>query len=1100
MTFGVVLATFVFLALGTSGGQELVRRQTESIVAEVLGADLSAQFGAQRVGFAEDGNLAIEWSDIRLMRTGLPRSRVDSVKVGLRILPLLTGRVLFKTIEVSGAEIDLTGYRSMLGATRPGVGAQFAATAPVPTLPRRSERVLEVIEKQLSTLQRVGIERVVLGDIDVIAPLGKDGDPLVARLEQADFELSDSRALTASAALKVKGLAVAVSGSADYDATRARLRSLHLTAGPVSLGDLIPPAPAADRLDTRPIGVAAPLSLSLDVSSRTEDDARVATLSVDLGAGELQAGRGHTEVEKVSAKLRYVEGEQSIEIADTDIAFDGMSMRLEGRAVALYDRPVTGEFNGFGFSLQTQGLQSSIGTRSGRPLAGSIIVEGRNDIAGNAVSLSKFALETDGGTLGGTAALRYGSPDARTELKLTAANLPAANVKAFWPFNLAVNTRRWVLTHLGDEGRVPTGTIALDLRHDRLGPAFKPGAHPDPAEMDLAFTVEGATSATVGDLPLLTNARGVIHTSGGDTVISVDEAKVDGLPNVVVSPSSIAFVRAPEPDMQEIDGQVDLALSGAVPDLLDIASRKPLEALRSLPFKASEAEGKATVTANLPFVLGDDVPKDKQFGAWNVAVSLEDTALKVPFEGRTLAGMKGSVDIIPGAASGKLQGTIDAIPADIAFTQPFGTTSDAKKHLEVGISLGDDETRKLSPMLGDIVDGPIAGTLVRDGDEPLTGRFDLKAATLKLPWVGWRKGKGVAAVLDFEIVPGDNGTDLKKVSLKGTGFSAAGNVSLDKDGMRTAELSEVALNDGDDIDVAYERVANGFSIRVDGKRFDARPFLNDLKENLGAKAANPAMASKQQIDVGIALDKVVGFGNQAIGGFQLNYAGSGGKVAALSISGTTKSGGFTADMSPRGDERSIKLRAPDAGLLAAFTGIYARMQGGQVALDLLGSTETGYRGKLEAKDFTLVDEPRLSSLVGTSPAPNAASLSQAVGRDLGTERAFFDHASVGIDYGKNGLHVSNGIIRGPVFGSSFSGTVYDSANRIDMVGSFMPAYGVNRIFGAIPLVGQILGNGNEGGLIGITYRLDGAFASPTLTVNPISAIAPGIFRSIFAYE
>lgn len=64
----------------------------------------------------------------------------------------------------------------------------------------------------------------------------------------------------------------------------------------------------------------------------------------------------------------------------------------------------------------------------------------------------------------------------------------------------------------------------------------------------------------------------------------------------------------------------------------------------------------------------------------------------------------------------------------------------------------------------------------------------------------------------------------------------------------------------------------------------------------------------------------------------------------------------------------------------------------------------------------------------------------------------------------------------------------------------MPAYGLNRVFGAIPVVGRILGNGREGGLIGITYRLSGNFSSPKLEINPISAIAPGIFRNIFAYQ
>ena len=52
----------------------------------------------------------------------------------------------------------------------------------------------------------------------------------------------------------------------------------------------------------------------------------------------------------------------------------------------------------------------------------------------------------------------------------------------------------------------------------------------------------------------------------------------------------------------------------------------------------------------------------------------------------------------------------------------------------------------------------------------------------------------------------------------------------------------------------------------------------------------------------------------------------------------------------------------------------------------------------------------------------------------------------------------------------------------------------------VPLVGQILGNGRDRGLIGVTFRLAGNANSPTLQINPLSVIAPGIFRSIFEFH
>ncbi len=68
-----------------------------------------------------------------------------------------------------------------------------------------------------------------------------------------------------------------------------------------------------------------------------------------------------------------------------------------------------------------------------------------------------------------------------------------------------------------------------------------------------------------------------------------------------------------------------------------------------------------------------------------------------------------------------------------------------------------------------------------------------------------------------------------------------------------------------------------------------------------------------------------------------------------------------------------------------------------------------------------------------------------------------------------------------------------------MTGTFMPAYGLNRLFAELPLIGFILGNGSDRGLIGITFKLTGPFNQPRLMINPLSVIAPGVFRNIFEF-
>ena len=67
-------------------------------------------------------------------------------------------------------------------------------------------------------------------------------------------------------------------------------------------------------------------------------------------------------------------------------------------------------------------------------------------------------------------------------------------------------------------------------------------------------------------------------------------------------------------------------------------------------------------------------------------------------------------------------------------------------------------------------------------------------------------------------------------------------------------------------------------------------------------------------------------------------------------------------------------------------------------------------------------------------------------------------------------------------------------------GTFLPAYGLNNFASKIPILGLALGGGTKSGLIGVTYRLAGKAKNPQLFVNPMSLIAPGIFRQIFEFR
>ena len=49
----------------------------------------------------------------------------------------------------------------------------------------------------------------------------------------------------------------------------------------------------------------------------------------------------------------------------------------------------------------------------------------------------------------------------------------------------------------------------------------------------------------------------------------------------------------------------------------------------------------------------------------------------------------------------------------------------------------------------------------------------------------------------------------------------------------------------------------------------------------------------------------------------------------------------------------------------------------------------------------------------------------------------------------------------------------------------------------MPLFGPLLGGSQYEGLFAVNFRVGGQASAPTLTVNPLSAVAPGFLRKLF---
>jgi hypothetical protein len=82
---------------------------------------------------------------------------------------------------------------------------------------------------------------------------------------------------------------------------------------------------------------------------------------------------------------------------------------------------------------------------------------------------------------------------------------------------------------------------------------------------------------------------------------------------------------------------------------------------------------------------------------------------------------------------------------------------------------------------------------------------------------------------------------------------------------------------------------------------------------------------------------------------------------------------------------------------------------------------------------------------------------------------------------------------GPALGISVEGQFSRSQDLIALQGTLVPAYTINSVLGAIPLLGDlIIGEG----AFALNYQISERMSAPVVIVNPLSALTPGFLRGI----
>ncbi|MCB4801322.1 DUF3971 domain-containing protein [Methylobacterium brachiatum] len=668
-----------------------------------------------------------------------------------------------------------------------------------------------------------------------------------------------------------------------------------------------------------------------------------------------------------------------------------------------------------------------------------------------------------------------------------------------WPEHIAPPARTYLVDQLR-RGRIDSVDIRVKMSGTVLAAATKGEPAPDDA-VHIDFRVSDAALDVTADAPPVVkgNVSGTI--TGRSTTVRNVTAEVRGPDGRGLAISDGSFV-IPQITPDRVVAQIGMRLSGGADGMASVLQAKLFKSLMSVDLDPATIKGNADLRVDFPLDLKHvpDLP--------NLPVTLSGTLSdlsvdKVMGKDRLESG-KFSLLYDRGAFTLKGDGRVAGAPISVDLRQPkVGQPGEAVVNLALDDALRGKKGLPTAPQLSGTIPVRAVVPIGRPGSgkPPIRVEADLAKAGIDGLVPGLTKLAGKPGRVSFTLVDGGQTYELRDFALDAAPAAARGSLTISPEGgLERADLTSVKLSPGDDMRVSLDRTGSGYKVVVRGAVVDARPFLKslggpDAKGGKETKDPNP-----KDIDADIQVPIVAGFNDEALTNANLRLSLHGRTLRAANITGRFRAAPFAATVT-RG-ERGVPMLAvesSDAGATLRFVDVYRRMYGGRLTAGI-GLNDGPQSGVVQIRDFSLRNEPALSSIMAQGPEP--AEAESARGRRIAPGRAAgdvtFDRMRANFVRSGSRVEFSDAAISNAAMGFTLSGWLDTGRERTDMNGTFVPLYGLNNVASQLPLLGPLLGGGHNEGLFAVNFRVSGKLSSPDVSVNPLSAIAPGFLRKLFS--
>lgn len=673
--------------------------------------------------------------------------------------------------------------------------------------------------------------------------------------------------------------------------------------------------------------------------------------------------------------------------------------------------------------------------------------------------------------------LDFSGKEPRLAFGVAGNRMPMWATTRLWPAFITPDVRKWVLEHMSG------GTVdRIVIAGNAPLPEFNPKGPPLAAD-SLSIEVEttGTTLQPVGKLPPIRDADLSIRVTGQTAAVDLGRGTID----VGGRRLNIAngMFRIGDTHLKPSPSHTSFRLDGALPAVVALLSSEGLRDNVGVSLDPAGMRGAVSAEVNVDLPIAKVMPKNA--GRYTISADLTNFGADKLVLGHKVeaASLKATAsnDGYQIAGDVKINGT----PAKVEFVK---TAAAPDPELRIAGTLDDAARRRFGLMIGNGISGaiPVKLAALVAPDQPdirMAVDADLTPAKIDDLVPGWDKAAGRPARATFTVVKTAKSVRFEDLAIEGAGAHVKGSLEFDATGALSAvDFPTFSLSDGDKASLKADRTSDGMlHVAMRGDVYDGRNFL---KSSLGGSAG----ADKQKgpdVDLDIRIGTVAGYNGETLRGLALKMTRKDGRIRAFNLeSKIGRDANLLGDMRVRARDSHpvIFFETADAGALFRFTDFYPRMFGGKlwVAMDPPSSDPAPEQGTLYVRDFVVRNEPALQRVLAN-----------------GTDgKNGIDFTELHADFSKypGKMAIRDGVVRGPAVGITVEGQIDYTRNDTHLRGTFVPFYGLNNVFGQIPIVGLFLGGGSNEGLVGITYEAVGPPSAPRVTVNPVTAITPGVLR------